>query len=96
MPSRQYAAPRLLVPAAPAPIPFGGRSRVREFWADRHQIALDRQVERAGRFDRDVPAQRSQAAGERNQFGEQHRFAAGEHDVPGAERRDLLQNFVDA
>ena len=41
----------------------------------------DRQIERAGRLDRDVQAGPAQAGGQRNQFGEKHRLAASEHRV---------------
>ncbi len=50
------------VTPGPPRIALGRRRRVRQFRADRHQIAADRQVERAGSLDRDVPTSIAKAA----------------------------------
>ena len=59
----------------------GTRRGIGEFRADRHQIAGHRQIERARGLDGDVPAGVVQGRGQGNQFGKQHRLAAGKDDV---------------
>lgn len=55
---------------------------IREFRADRHEIAVDGQGEGPGGFHGNVPTCRMKLLTNRNLFGEEQRFASGKDDVP--------------
>lgn len=59
---------------------FGGGG-TGELGADRHQVAGDGEVERAGGFDGDVVVGGAEFFAEGDEFGEEHGFAAGDDDV---------------
>ena len=86
-----------VVADVPAAIVHGRGGGIRHFRADRHQMAGDGQVQSAGRFNGDGPTGVGQALRQRDQFGEQHRLAAGDDHMAAAVGHllDLGQNFLD-
>lgn len=99
-----------IVSTNPCVVGVADGGRVTEFWADGPKVAFDL-LERIGGvlvfpcwgdahgscgFDRQMLAAGADCGGEFPDFVEDHRFAAGEHDVSNTRSIDLLKDIFDA
>ena len=70
------------------------RHGIGQLGTNRHQIAMQRQVQGPRRLHRDVATVATERLAERNQLGVEHRFAAGENDVIQTASQYATQHVV--